>query len=104
MYKHLYNDECGCLLANREFKLGLWQDYGFDTAADMIVDYYSGSVGAIFSKYLMSDAENIQRNKELKADIKKLYPKIGYIKVNGVYQGSKEPSFLIYALGADLLR
>ncbi|EMG92877.1 hypothetical protein HMPREF1403_00097 [Helicobacter pylori GAM201Ai] len=52
----------------------------------------------------MSDAENIQRNKELEADIKKLYPKIGYIKVNGVYQGSKEPSFLIYALGADLLR
>ncbi|GAA8270517.1 hypothetical protein HpDR2_01690 [Helicobacter pylori] len=44
--------------------MGLWQDYGFDTAADMIVDYYSGSVGAIFSKYLMSDAENIQRNKE----------------------------------------
>ncbi|WP_217583060.1 DUF3293 domain-containing protein [Helicobacter pylori] len=51
----------------------------------------------------MSDAENTQRNKELEADIKKLYPKIGYIKVNGVYQGSKEPSFLIYALGVDLL-
>ncbi len=51
----------------------------------------------------MSDAENAQRNKELEADIKKLYPKIGYIKVNGVYQGSKEPSFLIYALGVDLL-
>ncbi|GAA7666633.1 hypothetical protein ckin74_14690 [Helicobacter pylori] len=51
----------------------------------------------------MSDAENIQRNKELEADIKKLYPTIGYIKANGVYQGSKEPSFLIYALGADLL-
>ncbi|WP_181371601.1 hypothetical protein [Helicobacter pylori] len=40
LYKHLYNDECGCLSANREFKLSLWQDYGFDTAADMIVDYY----------------------------------------------------------------
>ncbi|WP_241884964.1 hypothetical protein [Helicobacter pylori] len=39
----------------------------------------------------------------MEADIKKLYPKIGYIKVNGVYQGSKEPSFLIYALGVDLL-
>ncbi|MGN8372766.1 hypothetical protein ACR9JM_01260 [Helicobacter pylori] len=64
MYKHLYNDECGCLSANREFKLSLWQDYGFDTAADMVVDYYSGSVGAIFSKYPMSDAENAQRNKE----------------------------------------
>ncbi|QQW71297.1 hypothetical protein HG582_04835 [Helicobacter pylori] len=65
MYKHLYNDECGCLSANREFKLSLWQDYGFDTAADMIVDYYiSGSVGTILSKYLMSDAENAQRNKE----------------------------------------
>ncbi|GAA8171754.1 hypothetical protein UBN96_09320 [Helicobacter pylori] len=51
----------------------------------------------------MSDAENTQRNKELEADIKKLYPKIGYIKVNGVYQGSKEPSLLIYALGVDLL-
>lgn len=49
----------------------------------------SGSVGAILSKYLMSDAENAQRNKEWEADIKKLYPKIGYIKVNGVYQGSK---------------
>ncbi len=49
----------------------------------------SGSVGTIFSKYLMSDAENTQRNKELEADIKKLYPTIGYIKVNGVYQGSK---------------
>ncbi|MFP6152545.1 hypothetical protein ACLGBA_07155 [Helicobacter pylori] len=35
--------------------------------------------------------------------ILKSYPKIGYIKVNGVYQGSKELSFLIYALGADLL-
>ncbi|WQW40287.1 hypothetical protein KVK96_02270 [Helicobacter pylori] len=40
LYKHLYNDECLCLSANREFKLSLWQDYGFDTAADMIVDYY----------------------------------------------------------------
>lgn len=37
----------------------------------------------------MSDAENTQRNKEWEADIKKLYPKIGYIKVDGVYQGSK---------------
>ncbi len=64
----------------------------------MIANDYSGSVDAIFSKYLMSDAENIQRNKELKAGIKKLYPKIGYIKVNGVYLGGKEPSFLIYAL------
>ncbi|WP_164872258.1 hypothetical protein [Helicobacter pylori] len=35
--------------------------------------------------------------------ILKNYPKIGYIKANGVYQGSKEPSFLIYALGVDLL-
>ncbi|WP_240729596.1 hypothetical protein [Helicobacter pylori] len=35
--------------------------------------------------------------------ILKSYPKIGYIKVNGVYQGSKEPSFLIYVLGVDLL-
>ncbi|RVY64188.1 hypothetical protein [Helicobacter pylori] len=51
----------------------------------------------------MSDTENAQRNKELEADIKKLYPKIGYIKVNGVYQGSKDSSFLIYALGVDLL-
>ncbi|MGL2655872.1 hypothetical protein ACQJ7A_05470 [Helicobacter pylori] len=40
MYKHLYNDECLYLSANREFKLILWQDDGFDTAADMIVDYY----------------------------------------------------------------
>ncbi|MGN8434613.1 hypothetical protein ACR9LT_04445 [Helicobacter pylori] len=64
MYKHLYNDECLCLSANREFKLSLWQDEGFDTAADMIVDYYSGSIGAILSKYPMSDAENAQRNKE----------------------------------------
>lgn len=32
----------------------------------------SGSVGAISSKYLMSYAENTQRNKELEADIKKL--------------------------------
>ncbi|GAA7695549.1 hypothetical protein Kazakh3190_15380 [Helicobacter pylori] len=38
LYKHLY--KCGCLSANREFKLSLWQDYGFDTAADMIVGYY----------------------------------------------------------------
>ncbi|MCQ2900466.1 hypothetical protein JT201_00680 [Helicobacter pylori] len=38
LYKHLY--KCGCLSANREFKLSLWQDEGFDTAADMIVDYY----------------------------------------------------------------
>ncbi|MGL2686641.1 hypothetical protein ACQJ7F_05240 [Helicobacter pylori] len=38
LYKHLY--KCGCLSANRGFKLSLWQDYGFDTAADMIVDYY----------------------------------------------------------------
>ncbi len=88
-------------MANREFRLSLWQDYGFDVAADMIADNYSGSVDAIFSKYLMSDAESIQRNKELKADIKKLYPKIGYIKVNGVYLGGKEPSFLIYALQED---
>ncbi|WP_276146288.1 hypothetical protein [Helicobacter pylori] len=44
--------------------MSLWQDYGFDTAADMVVDYYNGSVGAIFSKHLMSDAENAQRNKE----------------------------------------
>ncbi len=92
-------------LANREFGLSLWQDYGFDVVADMIADDYSGSVDAIFSKYLMSDTENIQRNKELKAGIKKLYPKIGCIKVSSVYQGSKEPSFLIYALqeSADLL-
>ncbi|WP_231899491.1 hypothetical protein [Helicobacter acinonychis] len=85
--------------------MSLWQDYGFDTAIDMIVDYYSGSVDAIFSQYLMSEAENVQRNKELEADIKKLYPKIGYLKANGVYLGSKEPSFLIYALqeSADLL-
>lgn len=32
----------------------------------------SGSVGAIFSKHLMSDTENAQRNKEWEADIKKL--------------------------------
>ncbi|MGL2852815.1 hypothetical protein ACQKAP_06130 [Helicobacter pylori] len=44
--------------------MSLWQDEGFDTAADMIVDYYSGSIGAILSKYPMSDAENAQRNKE----------------------------------------
>ncbi len=83
----------------------MWQDYGFDTATDMIVGYYGGSVDAIFSQYLMSEAENVQRNKELEAEIKKRYPKIGCIKVNGVYLGSKEPSFLIYALqeSADLL-
>ncbi|RKV30405.1 hypothetical protein DD751_05575 [Helicobacter pylori] len=64
MYKYLYNDECLCLSANREFKLSLWQDYGFDTAADMIVDYYKWVCCAIFSKHLMSDTENAQRNKE----------------------------------------
>ncbi|MGL2496935.1 hypothetical protein ACOWN7_06060 [Helicobacter pylori] len=35
--------------------------------------------------------------------ILKSYTQKSVIKVNGVYQGSKEPSFLIYALGADLL-
>ncbi len=56
--------KCGYLLARREFKLRLWQDYGFDSATDMIADYYSGLVDAISYKYLMSDAENIQRDKE----------------------------------------
>lgn len=68
-------------------RLRIWYRHRYDCS--MIVDYYSGSIGAIFSKYPMSDAENAQRNKEWEADIKKLYPKIGYIKVNGVYQGSK---------------
>ncbi|WP_259458251.1 hypothetical protein [Helicobacter pylori] len=44
--------------------MSLWQDYGFDTAADMIVDYYKWVCCAIFSKHLMSDTENAQRNKE----------------------------------------
>ncbi|AFI03528.1 hypothetical protein [Helicobacter cetorum] len=104
LYKHLYNDECGCISANRDFKLSLWSDLGFDKATDKIVEYYSGRAD-IPKKYLVSDEENTQRNRNLEADIKALYPKIGYIKVNGIYQGSKEPSFLIYALqeGVNLL-
>lgn len=99
VHKWRVHSQSGTISAFRKYKDHLFKDYSI---AEVI--FMERTRNQILENYRISKNENLKRDKQLRAILKKLRDKLGYIKVDGMYKESgsfemkKEISYFVYTL------
>lgn len=99
VYKWRLHSQSGTISAFRKYKDYLFEDYSIEE-----VIFMERTKNKILEDYRISKNENLKRDKQLRAILKDLRGKLGYIKVDGMYKESGsfeikgEISYFVYAL------
>lgn len=86
------NADAGTISAFRKYDDSICELYSFEEIEDM-----ERNKNLELDKYTLNLKKNLNRDRRLRTEFKKLRDKIGYIKVDGMYQesGSEKPTFEI---------
>lgn len=99
VHKWRVHSQSGTISAFRKYKDYLFEEYSIEE-----VIFMERTRNKILESYRISKSENLKRDKQLRAILKELRSKLGYIKVDGIYKESgsfeskREISYFVYTL------